>query len=55
MHVFLPAMCMDANALMIYDGYITAEKLPLRFCGMLKHEPDSRRQFLSTSNRLVLR
>ena len=41
--------------LMIFDGYITPEKLPLRYCSQLKHEATSRRQFLSKTDRLVIR
>ena len=54
-HPFFAAICQDSNVLMIFDGYITPEKLPLRYCSQLKHEATSRRQFLSKTDRLVIR
>lgn len=47
--------CQDTNLLMIFDGFITKNKDPVKYCGQLAHEAEDRREFLSQGERVVIR
>lgn len=47
--------CHETNILMIFDGFITPDKDPLRYCGQLQHEAEGRREYLSQGDRVVVR
>jgi hypothetical protein len=41
--------------MMIFDGFVTPDKDPLRYCGQLEQEADDRREYLSQGDRVVIR
>lgn len=49
------AKCQDTTLLMLFDGFITKNKDPVKYCGQLPEDDNSRREYLSQGDRLVIR